>query len=64
MEVYTKDNLIGGLGQLFATSWLGLFEIPITVDKRLRYASPKFASQTSFIRETLGEIVSFDKEEK
>jgi len=28
----------------------------LTADKRLRYASPKFASQTSFIREMLGEI--------
>ena len=25
----------------------------LTADKRLRYASPKFASQTSFIRNTL-----------
>jgi len=42
--------------QLFATSWLGLFETPITADKRLGYASPKLPSATSFIRETLYEI--------
>ena len=43
--------------QLFATSWLGLFETPITADKRLRYASPKFLpSATSFIHKTLGEM--------
>jgi len=28
----------------------------ITADKRLRYAPPKFVSQTSFIRKTLAEI--------
>jgi len=42
--------------QLFATSWLGLgfAEAPITADKRLRYASPKFAyRRTSFIRKLL-----------
>ena len=29
--------------QLFATSWLGLFETPITADKKLPYALPKFS---------------------
>jgi len=29
----------------------------ITADKRLRYATPKLPSATSFIRNTLGEIV-------
>ena len=42
--------------QLFATLWLGLFETPITADKRLRYASPKLLSATSFIRKTLYSI--------
>jgi len=33
-------------------------QLHITADKRLRYASPKFAyRQTSFIRETLYSIV-------
>jgi hypothetical protein len=47
-----------GFRQLFATSWLGLgfAETPITADKRLRFAPPKFATQTSFIRKTLYEI--------
>lgn len=46
--------------QLFATSWLGLgfAGTPITADKMLCYASPKFALQTSFIRKTLGVIAS------
>ena len=48
-----KINMAGS--QLFATSWLGLgfAETPITADKRLRYASPKLPSVTSFIRRTL-----------
>lgn len=29
----------------------------LTTDKRLRYASPKFASQTSFIRKTMVEVL-------
>jgi hypothetical protein len=32
-------------------------ELPITADKRLRYASPKLPSVTSFIRKTLYAIV-------
>jgi len=30
----------------------------ITVDKKLRYASPKLPSATSFIRKTLGKITA------
>lgn len=31
-------------------------ELRTTADKKLRYASPKLPSATSFIRKTLGEI--------
>ena len=34
----------------------------ITADKRLRYASPKLPSATSFIREMLGEIAGVEVE--
>ena len=48
------SNRVGS--QLFATSWLGLFETPITADKREIKDFPKFATQTSFIRQTLGDM--------
>ena len=45
--------------QLFAPSVLGLgeAETPITADKRLCYALPKLPSATSFIRNTLAEML-------
>jgi len=58
MEVYTKNNLIGGLEQLFAPSVLGFgfAETPITADKREIKDFSKLPSATSFIRKTLSEI--------
>ena len=40
MKVIIKSAL---KPQLFATSWLRLFETPITADKQLHYALPKFS---------------------
>ncbi len=43
---------------------LSLCSLRITADKRLRYASPKLPSATSFIRKTLGEILFFNFKKK
>jgi len=49
--------------QLFAPSVLSLgeAETPITADKGLRYAPPKLPSATSFIRNTLSEMLCLRK---
>jgi len=39
-------------------------ELRLTADKRLRYASPKSPSATSFIRQPLGEIEHLEKKSK
>jgi len=39
-------------------------ELHITADKRLRYASSKLPSATSFIRQPLAEIAKISKEQQ
>ena len=40
------------------------WQLRTTADKRLRYASPKLPSATSFIRKTLGEMVAKTKKRR
>ena len=54
---YLKEFNKSRRAEHFGTSCLASLTLGhITADKRLRFASLKFASQTSFIRNTLSEM--------